>query len=298
LEISPRVNVTSDHYNGYVFANAWNMTNMRATVEVVQATTNSADTNLAVCIDSRNFYMISVESGQIRFEQVVVGSRSTVSIAFNASQHRFWRIRHDPTSDSIVFGTSNDGLTWTSRRTVARQLPINALRAEISAGTWEALSAPGMAVFDNFRLESNNQLPALVSPPMVASAYQMAMSLTTVQNPDSTVILDLVTNIEQAYTAFVGEYNRFSSASDIDKTLRYALASANAARLAPRPAVRKRLLITAQCLNDALVLMQATGSRQAVAVYTPSDMRTSVDSSRESNYSSPSTVRRRTVRLR
>jgi len=261
LEISPRSNVSGDHYNGYVFANAWNMTNMRATVEVLQATAGSADTNLAVCVDSRNFYMISVESGQLRFEQIVNGSRSTVSIAFNATTHRFWRIRHDPASDSIVFETSSDGQTWAVRRSDARQLPITSLRAEISAGTWEALGSAGMAVFDNFRLESNNQLPPLVSPPMVASAQQTALTLAALQNPDDTRLLSLVFSIEQSSKAFIGEYNRFTSATDIDRFLRLAIDSANAARLVPRPAVRKRLMITAEYLTNALALMEATGNR-------------------------------------
>ncbi len=267
LEISPRTNVTGDHYNGYVFANAWNMTNMRASVEILQTASGSSDTNLAVCLDSRNFYMISVESGQLRFEQIVNGVRTTVSVAFSAAQNRFWRIRHDASSDSIVFETSSDGQTWTQRRSVPRQIAIYSMRAEISAGTWEAVGSTGMAIFDNFRLESNNPQAALVSPSLVANAEQTAWSLGAQQNPSQANIQGLVTNIELAYTTFVGEYNRFSACTDIDKLLRYALASAHAARLAPRPTIRKRLMVTAQYLSDAYDMMQATGAR-------PADVRT------------------------
>jgi hypothetical protein len=206
--------------------------------------------------------MISVENGQLRFEQVMGGSRTSTVIAYNASQHRFWRIRHDATADAIVFETSSDGQTWTVQRTSARQLAITAMRAEISAGTWQAMSAPGMAVFDNFKLEPNMQ--ALVAPPMVASARQLALTLGAQQNPDNAAILTLVTNITQAYSAFLGESSRYSASISIQRDLRNALSSANAAHLAPRPAVRKRLLIAADYLGSALAQMQATGARQVV----------------------------------
>ncbi|MBV9209500.1 MAG: hypothetical protein JOZ52_02660 [Acidobacteria bacterium] len=262
LEISPRLNVTGDHYNGYVFANGWNLTNARAGVEVIQTTGGTADTNLAVCLDSRNFYMISVENGQLRFEQVVNGSRTSTVIAYSSTQHRFWRIRHDPTADAIVFETSPDGQTWTAQRTVARQLAITVMRAEISAGTWQALAAPGTAVFDNFKLEPNNT--ALVAPPLVASARQLALTLGGQLNPDDASILTLVNNITQAYTAFLNESSRYSASAGIQRDLRNALGSANAAHLSPRPAVRKRLLIAADYLGSALTQMQSTGARQVL----------------------------------
>jgi hypothetical protein len=145
---------------------------------------------------------------------------------------------------------------------MARQLAITAMRAEISAGTWQALSAPGMAVFDNFRLESNMQ--ALAAPPLVASAQQLALTLGAQQNPDDASILNLVANITQAYTAFLNESSRYTASSSIQRDLRNALGSANAAHLAPRPAVRKRLLIAADYLGSALAQMQATGSRGPV----------------------------------
>ncbi len=169
LEISPRANVSGDHYNGYVSAAAWNLANSRASVEVIQAATGgTGDTQLALCLDSSNFLMISVENGQLRFEQVVNRSRAMASIAYNAVQHRFWRIRHEPVNDSIVFETSTDGTVWTTRHTTARQLAVTALKAEISAGTWEAIAAPGTAIFDNFRLESNGGAPPVNNPPSVS----------------------------------------------------------------------------------------------------------------------------------
>ena len=167
LEISPRSGVTGDHYNGYVSVATWSLSNARATVELVQAASGgTTNTELALCVDSRNFLMISIESGVLRFEQVVNGVRSTTSTTYNSTQHRFWRIRHDSLADSINFETSSDGLAWIVRRTVVRQLPLGALKVEISAGTWQGVSSPGTAIFDNFNLLANSTAP-VNNPPSV-----------------------------------------------------------------------------------------------------------------------------------
>src|SRR5207253_5245643 len=55
---------------------------------------------------------------------------------------------------SISFETSGDGVTWTTQRSIARNLVITAMRIELDGGTFETVSVPGTAIFDNFRLES------------------------------------------------------------------------------------------------------------------------------------------------
>lgn len=154
LEVWPLPNATGDHYNGYLSASKWDLTNGNASVEVPQvASGGTADTQLALCIDSQNFYMIVHEGGQLYFQSVVAGARTSANIAYNAAQHRFWRIRHNPTGDAILFETSGDGQGWTVQRSLTRQLDITALTIEISAGSYEPVGAPGTAVFDNFKLE-------------------------------------------------------------------------------------------------------------------------------------------------
>jgi PKD repeat protein len=165
LEIYPRANLAGVHYNGYLSAGTQDLTNAGASVEVVQVANGATtDTELALCLDGANFYQIVCESGRLYFQAVVGGARSTTSVAYSATQHRFWRIRHDPVANTILFETSADRVTWTTQRTVARQLAITALRIELSAGTWQALGAPGTAIFDNFRLESNGGTPLNQTP--------------------------------------------------------------------------------------------------------------------------------------
>ena len=108
----------------------------------------------AIGIDSNNWYRISARSGLIFFQDTVAGSKNSVSIPYNAAQHHFWRFRHDSGMDQIYFETSSDNSTWTTQRTIERNLNITAMRVELDGGTYEAISAPGMAIFDNFRLLS------------------------------------------------------------------------------------------------------------------------------------------------
>jgi hypothetical protein len=129
------------------------MTGGQASVEVVQAT-NGPGMSFVVGLDYNDWYRISFYGGTLYFQDQVGGSSGAATIAYSATQHRFWRIRHDPATDQIVFETSPDRATWTVQRVVSRQLPITAMRVELSAGTYELWASPGTAIFDNFQLQT------------------------------------------------------------------------------------------------------------------------------------------------
>jgi len=171
LEITPLVNTAGQHNNGYTSAAVLNMTNARAVVEVVKTTVGaSAATTFAVGMDSDNWYRTLVFDGRLYFQDKVNGVKSSADLAYDASLHHFWRIRHDAASDAIVFETSGDGQAWTAQRTIARKMPITNLRVELDAGTYAAMSAPGTAIFDNFRFESNSALPTGSAPTILLAS--------------------------------------------------------------------------------------------------------------------------------
>ncbi len=93
------------------------------------------------------------EDNNLYFQSKVAGTRTSSFVAYNATQHRYWRYRSSSASDQVFFETSSDRVTWTTRRTVTRQFSITALRVELSAGTFAAQNTPGTAIFDNFRIE-------------------------------------------------------------------------------------------------------------------------------------------------
>ena len=203
LEITPRAGVTSDHYAGYVSAAAWDMTGASASVEVPQvAQGGTTDTELAACIDFQNFYMIVEEGGVLYFEEIVAGARSSASTPYDPVRHRFWRIRHDASADAINFETSADGLAWVAQRTLARRLPVGALKLELSAGTWRSEASTTSAFFDNFRLDAPSSAPTPTPTP------------TPVNQPP-------VANPGGPYTGTVGVALKFdgSRSSDPDGTI-------------------------------------------------------------------------------
>ena len=164
LEITPLANSSTWSHNGYVTAPTFDMTGGRASVEVVQVTNGSAYTILALGLDSDNWYRMTVRSGQLSFQEMVAGTKTSASFAYSPAQHRFWRIRHDSATDQVLFETSSDNLNWTTQRTVKRQISLSGVRAELDAGSFEPVSSPGLAIFDNFRLESNGGAPVNIPP--------------------------------------------------------------------------------------------------------------------------------------
>jgi hypothetical protein len=159
LTITPRASMTGYHYNGYVSVPTWNLTGALAAVQLVQKASGSTNTIFSVGIDSANWYGFRVTGTTLYLESRTAGTTTTVSITYSATQHRFWRVRHNSGNDSIVFETSADGATWVARRTVARQIAITKVKAEMVAGSSLAVSAPGKALFDNFHFDSNTATP-------------------------------------------------------------------------------------------------------------------------------------------
>jgi hypothetical protein len=156
LEITPLSNTGGAHSNGYSTANLIDMTNRRARVEVVQATNTASWANTVFSLAGDDgWYRFLTEHGQLYAEQYVngVGSGAT-PITYSSTTHRHWRIRHDPSNDTIYWETSSDGSTWTVRHSATRQLDITKLVADLYVRTWQSESSPGVAVFDNFKFES------------------------------------------------------------------------------------------------------------------------------------------------
>jgi hypothetical protein len=82
--------------------------------------------------------------------------KSVTSIAFDATAHAFFRIRHDASLNNVVFETAPNvsGMpgAWTAQRTITRDLTVTAMRLELKAGSSDAQSvSPGTVRFDDLR---------------------------------------------------------------------------------------------------------------------------------------------------
>jgi hypothetical protein len=150
LIITPHSNVSGSRYNGYLSVSTWDITGGRASVEVAQVTTGSAVTVFSIGSNKDNWYSFRLKGSTLYLERRISGSTSSQKIKYNALMHRFWRIRHNAASDSIVYETSADGAGWSAASTVARQISLAAVRMELIAGTTSSVASPGSAHFDNF----------------------------------------------------------------------------------------------------------------------------------------------------
>ena len=112
-------------------------------------------------IDPSNYYRIYVESGSLFLQKRIGGTKGMLlTLAYNATNHKFLRIRHDSASGNVVFETAPDsggGIpgTWTvlySELWNTTSVPLTAVQFELKAGTWQIEANPGgTIVFDNFK---------------------------------------------------------------------------------------------------------------------------------------------------
>ena len=149
LEIALRPNLAGDRYAGFVTATAQDFTGGSASVEVVQAADGASDTLLCVSKDSQNSALIVAEAGGLYFIQKVGGQFAVSGTTYSPTQHRHWRIRH--AGSLLMFDVSSNGTSWLTLHSEPARFAVTSTRIECSAGTWQPESAPGTAIFDNFR---------------------------------------------------------------------------------------------------------------------------------------------------
>jgi YVTN family beta-propeller protein len=195
LVVTPRTNVSTEGYNGVVSNDLINLQGAAVSAEINPAG-GTADTWLALGTGSNSFLVIGREGSVLWLEQMVNGARDVTLFDYNATNHRFWRIRHDAATDRIHFELSADASNWTSARVVNRAIAINAMRIELAAGTFRAESAPGTAIFDNVTLTRPGVPPVIVSFTADSADFTQGGSTTLrwTVNPGSAALTSLTLN--------------------------------------------------------------------------------------------------------
>jgi hypothetical protein len=101
-----------------------------------------------------------VEAGTLFLQSRLGGARQTLlTVPYNATNHAFWRIRHNAGTGQVVFevapANGNAPGTWVQLHAQAwntSAVPLGSMLFEIKGGTWKAeANAPGTVIFDNFR---------------------------------------------------------------------------------------------------------------------------------------------------
>jgi len=162
LAIGPlKQNTDGSHYNGIRSQASFDFTNGYAYVQLVQGPNplTAADAFFTIGLNVDNCYRMYVESGNLIVQKKIGGAKSTMlTVTFNATNHAFWRIRHDAISGQVVFESapSNAGVpgAWTLLYAEPwnTSVPLNAVTFELKGGTWRVEGAnPGTVIFDNFK---------------------------------------------------------------------------------------------------------------------------------------------------
>lgn len=154
--------VDGSHYNGIRSTASFNFTGGYAYVQLVQAPSAStaADAFYTIGLNVDNCYRMYVEAGSLIVQSKIGGAKLTLlTVAYNPTNHAFWRIRHDAVSGQVVFeaAPNNAGApgTWTQLTAAAwntSAIPLSSVVFELKGGTWRTeANAPGTVVFDNFK---------------------------------------------------------------------------------------------------------------------------------------------------
>jgi len=156
LEIAPRSGMLGRHYNGYFSTSHWSILDAHADIGIAQTPSIGSSMIFALTLDSDNWYGFVLEDGTLYFQSKVSGIKSPKFIKYNAAEHRFWRFRHDASSNLLFWETSRDGITWLVRNAEAPQISLSEVYITLAAGTSKVVKQAGIAAFSNFRLTRND----------------------------------------------------------------------------------------------------------------------------------------------
>lgn len=152
LHLRPRAGVAGLRHTGFATTREIDWTGGVASIELVQPPNLSteASVTLAIIAQAPGWARTTVSAGNVYFQSEHLGVTTSVSVPYDPVAHRRLRIRHDVSSDEIVWDTSPDGVVWAERRRIARPFALTALRAEIEGGTYRVETDPGEAIVDDF----------------------------------------------------------------------------------------------------------------------------------------------------
>ena len=162
LEIGPLLqNTSGSSYRGISTVNSYDFTGGYAYVELVQAAASNTQGDAMFTLGNSvtAYYRIYVSGGTLFGLRNIGGTKTTLfSTTYNSTNHRFLRIRHDSTTNSVTLdtapGTSGVPGTWTQQYTETWNSSISTtgILFEVKGGTFQAeTNAPGKVIFDNFK---------------------------------------------------------------------------------------------------------------------------------------------------
>jgi hypothetical protein len=152
IEIRP-VSGVSGSYGGIGTATAYDLRDSQVSVELVRPLRNTAgaETYVVVLAASGDRVTFKVQQGLLYCSRQAAGAPSATrlaQVAYDPAAHRWMRIREQ--LGVMYFEHSGDGCAWTVLASLPTPFNVSAVEVEVAAGTFQAVPAPGVAIFDNF----------------------------------------------------------------------------------------------------------------------------------------------------
>jgi hypothetical protein len=150
---------TAQVFNNYTSVATYDLTDSEMRIELVRAPTGAygATAYLQATHGNGDRVTVAIGGGNLSCDYVVAGVSTIVErLPYNAAQHRWIRLRER--FGTLLWEVSADGTDW---QVVANRSPhpidLTAVHALIGAGTFLAVAAPGVAVFDNFNIQDTGR---------------------------------------------------------------------------------------------------------------------------------------------
>ncbi len=146
--------------------NTFDFTHSAFTVEVVQPASVSVYEGLWLMLQSYDGaganlykYEFGYYAGSLYFSQMndLTGiSNDISSVAYHAVNHRYWRLRHDSFSGSMLAEVSPDNTTWALLGAIplSNVFSLARTKPEISTGLWHRTPTPSTPILDNLSIKS------------------------------------------------------------------------------------------------------------------------------------------------
>jgi hypothetical protein len=160
MSITPRSDAVDFSYNGYLSTGTEDLRGARASIDVAQTLNSASSAEIVFSIGphGRDRYRYSIQAGTLHAQELLNGTLTDHLIGgYDHQGQRYLRIRHDSQSNAVLWDASADRQTWTCvygcSYGVVNMIDLTAARIEIVAGTYTAVTSPGVAILDDFRIE-------------------------------------------------------------------------------------------------------------------------------------------------
>ena len=197
LELIPPNAAAVTDYNGITSVPLIDMTNAQATVELPQYAPGYGHESHFQLVDPDAGHYVRFDVGGygLSLQDSVTGyAGRTVIASYTVAQYRYWRLRHDPATDRLLWESSADNSSWTTLRSIARTFAITSMQVRLLAGHSAGVdSPPGTTVFDNLKVASavaNNAPSVSITTPAAGAVFNAPATITlgaTASDADGTI---------------------------------------------------------------------------------------------------------------